>query len=71
MYRRELGKTREKKKYVVARSNRKNVGKSGRNVKFVDSRLKKDTRALKRAEKRNKKKGVSKPKGKGKLAGRR
>ena len=48
-----------------------NMGKNGRNVKFVDRRLKKDTKALKRAEKRNKKKGVSKPKGKGKKAGRR
>lgn len=71
LYRKEINKTKEKKKYVVARSNRQNMGKSGRNVKFVDRRLKKDTKALKRAEKRNKKKGVSKPKGKGKKAGRR
>merc|ERR1712032_636496 len=53
MYRKELGKSKqEKKKYVVARSNKKNVGKSGKSVKFVDSRLKKDTKALKRAEKK-------------------
>jgi len=70
MYRRELGKKTEKKKYIVSRSNKKNVGKSGRDVKFVDKRLKKDTRSMKRAEKRNKKKGISKPKGKGKKAGR-
>ena len=71
LYRKEINKTKEKKKYVVARSNRQNMGKNGRNVKFVDRRLKKDTKALKRAEKRNKKKGVSKPRGKGKKAGRR
>ncbi len=71
IYRKELNKTKEKKRYIVARSNRKNMGKNSRNVKFVDRRLKKDTKALKRAEKRNTKKGVSKPRGKGKKAGRR
>lgn len=71
MYRKELGKTREKKKYVVARSNRKNTGGNSKNVKMVDSRLKKDTRGQRRAEKRNKKKGIVKPMGKGKRAGRR
>jgi len=71
LYRKEINKTKEKKKYVVARSNRRNMGKNSRNVKFVDKRLKKDTRAQKRADKRNKKKGVIKPRGKGKKAGKR
>jgi len=71
LYRKEIRQSKVKKKYVVARSNRRNMGKSGREVKFVDRRLKKDTKALKRAEKKNKKKGVTKPHGKGKKAGRR
>ena len=66
LYRKEISKSKEKKRYVVARSNRRNVGKNSRNVKFVDKRLKKDTRALKRTEKKNEKNGVVKQKrGKG------
>lgn len=71
LYRKEINKSKEKKKYVVARANRRNMGKNSRNVKMVDRRLKKDSRALKRAEKRNKKKGVARPRGKGKKGGRR
>ena len=51
LYRKELRKGKEEKKYIVSRSQSK-LGKSGRNVKFVDKRLKKDKRALKRIEKR-------------------
>lgn len=47
LYRKELRESKPNKKYVV--STKKNAGapgKSGRNVKFVDSRLKKDSRAV-------------------------
>jgi hypothetical protein len=51
-----MRKSKEKKRYLVARASRVYKGKPGRNVKFVDKRLKKDKRALKAINKRNKKK---------------
>jgi AdoMet-dependent rRNA methyltransferase SPB1 len=54
LYKREIHRSKEKKKYVVARSNRVDTRKDTRTVKHVDRRLKKDKRALKRAEKRKK-----------------
>lgn len=56
LYKKELNKNKEEKKYVVVRSKQK-VGKNSRNVKYVDKRLKKDKRGQKRAERRNKTKG--------------
>lgn len=53
LYKRELNKNKESKKYVFVRSNQK-VGKDSRNVKYVDKRLKKDKRSQKRAERKNK-----------------
>jgi AdoMet-dependent rRNA methyltransferase SPB1 len=56
LYKREIHRSKEKKKYVVARSNKVDTRKDTRTVKHVDKRLKKDKRALKRAEKRKKNK---------------
>lgn len=61
LYRRELGKNKQEKKYVVVRSKQK-VGRNSRSVKYVDKRLKKDKRSLKRAERRNKTKKTDKNK---------
>jgi AdoMet-dependent rRNA methyltransferase SPB1 len=55
MYKRELNRSKEKKKYVVARSNKIRTGKPARNVKYVDKRLKKDKRSMKAIEKKKKK----------------
>lgn len=54
---------KETKNYVVNK-NFRNVGKAkgGRNVKFVDKRMKKETRAKKRIEKNGKSKRISKKK---------
>jgi hypothetical protein len=48
----------------VVNRNFRNVGKAkgGRNVKFVDKRMKKETRAKKRIEKNKKSKGIGKKK---------
>ena len=55
LYKKELESMKPKKAYVVARKFRAGAGgghvKSGRFRKFVDFRMKKDTRALKRASK--------------------
>ena len=50
LYKKEIDKNKPKKKYIVSRNVHKGKykGKSGRHVKFVDKRLKKDKRALKR-----------------------
>jgi len=59
LYKRELSKMKEKKKYIVGKSyNRdpKNLRKGGRNVKFVDRTMKKEKRADKARAKRGKKK---------------
>lgn len=63
LYKKEKSKMKETKSYVVNRSFR-NVGKAkqGRNVKFVDKRMKKETRAKKRQEKSGKSKHISKKK---------
>lgn len=52
---------KETKSYVVSR-NFRNVGnaKGGRNTKFVDKRMKKETRAKKRIEKNGKSKKIGK-----------
>ncbi len=55
LYKREINKSKDKKKYVISRSWTNNRGKDKRNVKHVDRRLKKDKRAIKAREKRNKK----------------
>ena len=56
LYKKELAKGKEKKKYIVSRAfTHNNRGKDGRNFKHVDRRLKKDKRAEKAREKRNKK----------------
>ena len=54
LYKRELSKGKEKKRYIISRSNKNNIGKDSRNVKHVDRRLKKDKRAIKAREKRKK-----------------
>ena len=54
LYKRELSKGKERKKYIISRANKNNVGKDSRFVKHVDRRLKKDKRALKVREKRKK-----------------
>lgn len=54
LYKKEMIKNQPKKKYVIARANQKVAGKNSKNLKFVDKRLKKDKRSLKRAERRNK-----------------
>ena len=55
LYKKELNKSKEKKRYVVARSNKVDNRKDTRNVKHVDKRMKKDKRALKAIDKRKKK----------------
>ena len=55
LYKREINKSKDKKKYIISRSWSNNKGKDSRNVRHVDRRLKKDKRALKAREKRNKK----------------
>jgi AdoMet-dependent rRNA methyltransferase SPB1 len=55
LYKKELSKNKEKKKYVVSRSSRVKAGKNSRNIKHVDKRLKKDKRAVKASEKRKRK----------------
>ena len=56
LYKKELSKGKEKKKYIISRAfTGNNRGKDGRNVKHVDRRLKKDKRAEKAREKRMKK----------------
>lgn len=56
LYKKELAKGKEKKKYIVSRAfTHNNRGKDGRNYKHVDRRLKKDKRAEKARDKRNKK----------------
>jgi AdoMet-dependent rRNA methyltransferase SPB1 len=53
LYKREMNRSKEKKKYVVSRSGKIKTGKTGRNLRFVDKRLKKDKRATKAIEKRS------------------
>ena len=55
LYKREINKSKDKKRYIISRSWSNNKGKDSRNVRHVDRRLKKDKRALKAREKRNKK----------------
>ena len=55
LYKREINKSKEKKKYIISRSWSNNKGKDSRNVRHVDRRMKKDKRAVKAREKRNKK----------------
>ena len=55
LYKREINKSKDKKKYIISRSWSNNKGKDSRNVRHVDRRLKKDKRAIKAREKRNKK----------------
>ena len=55
LYKREINKSKEKKKYIISRSWSNNKGKDSRNVRHVDRRMKKDKRAAKAREKRNKK----------------
>ena len=55
LYKREINRNKEKKKYIISRSWKNNKGKDGRNIRHVDRRLKKDKRALKAREQRNKK----------------
>lgn len=57
LYKKELNKNKPKKSYVVVRANQK-VGKNSKTTRFVDKRLKKDKRAAKRIERRNKDKGI-------------
>ena len=55
LYKRELSKKQEKKKYVVSRSNKVDNRRNTRTVKHVDKRLKKDKRAVKASDKRKNK----------------
>ena len=55
LYKREINKSKEKKKYIISRSWLNNKGKDSRNVRHVDRRMKKDKRAIKARDKRNKK----------------
>ena len=55
LYKREINKSKEKKKYIISRAWTNNKGKDSRNVRHVDRRMKKDKRAVKAREKRNKK----------------
>ena len=60
MYKKKLGKKKEKKQVVVGkRWQAGSAGKVGRNVKMVDKRTRADTRGEKNREKRSKA-GVSK-----------
>jgi len=54
LYRRELSKSKERKRYVVGKKSNKGPTKGGRNVKFVDRRMKKEKRADKARGKRKK-----------------
>jgi len=54
LYKREMYRSKEKKKYVVARSFKVDNRKNTRNIKHVDKRMKKDKRAMKAAERRKK-----------------
>ncbi len=56
LYSKEKEKLKEKKKYVVSRSFKKNDKPNTRNIKHVDKRLKKDKRAQKASDKRKGKK---------------
>lgn len=51
MYQKEFKANKDQKKYVVSKRFKGVGGKEGRNVKYVDSRLKKDKRAGKRIKK--------------------
>ena len=55
LYKREINRSKEKKKYIISRSWKNNKGKDSRNIRHVDRRMKKDKRALKAREQRNKK----------------
>jgi AdoMet-dependent rRNA methyltransferase SPB1 len=55
LYKREINKSKEKKRYIISRSWSNNKGKDSRNVRHVDRRMKKDKRAVNAREKRNKK----------------
>ena len=55
LYKREINRNKDKKKYIISRSWSNNKGKDNRNIRHVDRRLKKDKRAIKAREKRNKK----------------
>ena len=55
LYRKEISKTKEKKRYIISRSYRTDNRKNTRTIKHVDRRMKKDKRAIKAREKRNKK----------------
>ena len=49
LYSKEMRDTKPNKKYIVSTKHKTGApGKSGRGVKFVDTRLKKDSRALKK-----------------------
>ncbi len=47
LYKREINKSKEKKRYIISRSWANNKGKDSRNVRHVDRRMKKDKRAIK------------------------
>jgi AdoMet-dependent rRNA methyltransferase SPB1 len=51
LYKKEINNHKPQKKYIVSRNfhkDRKSLRKGGRNIRFVDKRLKKDKRALKK-----------------------
>lgn len=55
LYKKEVNKHKPEKKYIVSRNfhkDRKTLRKGGRNVRYVDKRLKKDKRAMLRKKKR-------------------
>ena len=55
LYKKEINNHKTEKKYIVSRTfhkDRKTLRKGGRNVRFVDKRLKKDKRAMKNKKKR-------------------
>jgi AdoMet-dependent rRNA methyltransferase SPB1 len=54
LYRKEMERHKEKKKYVVSRSFKTNNRANTRNIKHVDKRLKKDKRAVKAKDKKRK-----------------
>lgn len=55
LYKKEINRSKEKKKYIVSRSFNKNSGRDGRGIKHVDRRLKKDKRAQTAKNRRDKK----------------
>ena len=55
LYRKELSKGKEKKRYIISRSYKIDNRKNTRTIKHVDRRMKKDKRAIKARDKRNKK----------------